>query len=158
MEGTQATRTGSRRRLTLPSRQKEMTHPPNGPSASHPSCPQVRRNWPREALQTPAPEAATYRPFRPAEPPEGSKTKYRASPTSTASSGSAKSGHPQSRTFGELLIDLEEDKAARAVVCGAAGRDGAERLTRAAWRASADVLSHTQAHTSTEVDSLALSA
>jgi hypothetical protein len=27
-------------------------------------------------------------------------------------------GHPQTRTFGELLIDLEEDKAARAVVFG----------------------------------------
>jgi hypothetical protein len=27
-------------------------------------------------------------------------------------------GHPETRTFGELLIDLEEDKAARAVVCG----------------------------------------
>jgi hypothetical protein len=25
-------------------------------------------------------------------------------------------GHPETRTFGELLIDLEEDKAARAVV------------------------------------------
>jgi hypothetical protein len=28
------------------------------------------------------------------------------------------SGHPETRTFGELLIDLEEDKAARAVVFG----------------------------------------
>jgi hypothetical protein len=27
-------------------------------------------------------------------------------------------GHPKTRTFGELLIDLEEDKAARAVVFG----------------------------------------
>jgi hypothetical protein len=27
-------------------------------------------------------------------------------------------GHPESRTFGELLIDLEEDKAAQAVVVG----------------------------------------
>jgi hypothetical protein len=27
-------------------------------------------------------------------------------------------GHPESRTFGELLIDLEEDRAARAVVFG----------------------------------------
>jgi hypothetical protein len=27
-------------------------------------------------------------------------------------------GHPETRIFGELLIDLEEDKAARAVVCG----------------------------------------
>jgi hypothetical protein len=27
-------------------------------------------------------------------------------------------GHPDTRTFGELLIDLEEDKAARAVVFG----------------------------------------
>jgi len=27
-------------------------------------------------------------------------------------------GHPKTRTFGELLIDLEEDKAARAVVYG----------------------------------------
>ena len=27
-------------------------------------------------------------------------------------------GHPEARTFGELLIDLEEDKAARAVVFG----------------------------------------
>jgi hypothetical protein len=26
--------------------------------------------------------------------------------------------HPETRTFGELLIDLEEDKAARAVVFG----------------------------------------
>jgi hypothetical protein len=25
-------------------------------------------------------------------------------------------GHPKTRTFGELLIDLEEDKAARAIV------------------------------------------
>jgi hypothetical protein len=34
-------------------------------------------------------------------------------------------GHPETRTFGELLIDLEEDKAARAVV-GVACGDGAE--------------------------------
>jgi hypothetical protein len=27
-------------------------------------------------------------------------------------------GHPETRTFAELLIDLEEDKAARAVVFG----------------------------------------
>jgi hypothetical protein len=27
-------------------------------------------------------------------------------------------GHPQTRTLGELLIDLEEDKAARAVFLG----------------------------------------
>ena len=27
-------------------------------------------------------------------------------------------GHPKTRMFGELLIDLEEDKAARAVVFG----------------------------------------
>jgi len=27
-------------------------------------------------------------------------------------------GHPETRTFGELLIDLEEDNAARAVVFG----------------------------------------
>jgi hypothetical protein len=27
-------------------------------------------------------------------------------------------GHPETREFGELLIDLEEDKAARAVVFG----------------------------------------
>jgi hypothetical protein len=27
-------------------------------------------------------------------------------------------GHPETRTFGELLIDLEEDKAAQAVVFG----------------------------------------
>jgi hypothetical protein len=27
-------------------------------------------------------------------------------------------GHPETRSFGELLIDLEEDKAARAVVFG----------------------------------------
>jgi hypothetical protein len=27
-------------------------------------------------------------------------------------------GHPETRTFGELLIDLDEDKAARAVVFG----------------------------------------
>jgi hypothetical protein len=27
-------------------------------------------------------------------------------------------GHPKTRTFGELLIDLEEDRAARAVVFG----------------------------------------
>jgi hypothetical protein len=30
---------------------------------------------------------------------------------------------PEMRTFGELLIDLEEDKAARAVVFGVAGGD-----------------------------------
>jgi hypothetical protein len=41
-----------------------------------------------------------------------------ASQTSTASSGSAGSGSPVTRQFGELLIDLEEDKAARAVVFG----------------------------------------
>jgi hypothetical protein len=28
------------------------------------------------------------------------------------------SGHTETRTFGELLIDLDEDKAARAVVFG----------------------------------------
>jgi hypothetical protein len=28
------------------------------------------------------------------------------------------SGHPQTRFFGELLVDLEEDRAARAVVIG----------------------------------------
>lgn len=27
-------------------------------------------------------------------------------------------GHPETRTFGELLIDLEEDRTARAVVFG----------------------------------------
>jgi hypothetical protein len=27
-------------------------------------------------------------------------------------------GHPETRTFGELLIDLEEDKVARAVIFG----------------------------------------
>jgi hypothetical protein len=27
-------------------------------------------------------------------------------------------GHPETRSFGELLIDLEEDRAARAVVFG----------------------------------------
>jgi hypothetical protein len=27
-------------------------------------------------------------------------------------------GHPETRTFGELLIDLEEDRAARAVIFG----------------------------------------
>jgi hypothetical protein len=27
-------------------------------------------------------------------------------------------GHPETRTFGELLIDLEEDKAGRAVIFG----------------------------------------
>jgi hypothetical protein len=27
-------------------------------------------------------------------------------------------GHPETKSFGELLIDLEEDKAARAVVFG----------------------------------------
>jgi hypothetical protein len=27
-------------------------------------------------------------------------------------------GHPKTREFGELLIDLEEDRTARAVVCG----------------------------------------
>jgi hypothetical protein len=30
-------------------------------------------------------------------------------------------GYPETRTFGELLIDLEEDKAARAVVFGLLG-------------------------------------
>jgi hypothetical protein len=30
-------------------------------------------------------------------------------------------GHPETRTFGEPLIDLEEDKAARAVVFGLLG-------------------------------------
>jgi hypothetical protein len=41
------------------------------------------------------------------------------SPTWTAPIGSAPSwGHPETRTFAELLIDLEEDKAARAVVFG----------------------------------------
>jgi hypothetical protein len=34
-------------------------------------------------------------------------------------------GHPATRTFGELLIDLEEDRYAKAVVWGAAQRDGA---------------------------------
>jgi hypothetical protein len=32
--------------------------------------------------------------------------------------GCDSAGHPETRTFGELLIDLEEDKAARAVVFG----------------------------------------
>jgi hypothetical protein len=32
-------------------------------------------------------------------------------------------GHPETRTFGELLIDLEEDKVARAVVFGLLARD-----------------------------------
>jgi hypothetical protein len=42
-----------------------------------------------------------------------------ASHTSTAPIRSATSGgHPETRTFGELLIDLEEDKAARALVFG----------------------------------------
>ena len=37
-------------------------------------------------------------------------------------------GHPGTRTFGDLLIDLEEDKAARAVVFGlVAGVDLAPR-------------------------------
>jgi hypothetical protein len=27
-------------------------------------------------------------------------------------------GHPEMRGFGELLIDLEEDRTARAVICG----------------------------------------
>jgi hypothetical protein len=35
-------------------------------------------------------------------------------PIASASSG----GHPETRTFRELLIDLEEDRAARAVVFG----------------------------------------
>jgi hypothetical protein len=30
-------------------------------------------------------------------------------------------GHPETRGFGELLIDLEEDKAARAIVFGLLG-------------------------------------
>jgi hypothetical protein len=39
-------------------------------------------------------------------------------------------GHPETRTFGELLIDLEEDKAYKAVVRGAAQGDGAGTLSR----------------------------
>jgi hypothetical protein len=40
-------------------------------------------------------------------------------PTSSGRTGSASSGSPpQTRTFGEILIDLEEDRAARAVVFG----------------------------------------
>jgi len=39
-------------------------------------------------------------------------------PDSIAPTGSASSGGTRRRTFGELLIDLEEDKAARAVVFG----------------------------------------
>jgi hypothetical protein len=35
-------------------------------------------------------------------------------------------GPLETRSFGELLIDLEEDKAARAVIFGTAGGDGAE--------------------------------
>jgi hypothetical protein len=73
MEGTGATRTGNRRRQLLASRQKEMTHPPNGPSRSHPFCPQVPRNSPREALQTQAPGIAAYHPLRLAQPPGGSR-------------------------------------------------------------------------------------
>jgi hypothetical protein len=47
-----------------------------------------------------------------------SSTSY-VSPTSTEPTASASSGgHPETRAFGELLIDLEEVKAARAVVFG----------------------------------------
>ena len=35
-------------------------------------------------------------------------------------------GYPESRTFAELRIDLEEDKAARAVVFGSLAEMGAE--------------------------------
>ena len=38
------------------------------------------------------------------------------SPTSSVRSGSASSDYPQSRTFGELLIDCEEDGTLRAVL------------------------------------------
>jgi hypothetical protein len=38
--------------------------------------------------------------------------------TSTAPTRSALLGHPETATFGELLIDLEEDPAAKAVVWG----------------------------------------
>jgi hypothetical protein len=42
-----------------------------------------------------------------------------APPTSIGPTGSASSGgYPETRTFGELLIEREEDKAARAVVFG----------------------------------------
>jgi len=40
-------------------------------------------------------------------------------PISTASTGSASTGeHPETRTFGELLIDLEGDRAYKAVIWG----------------------------------------
>jgi hypothetical protein len=39
-------------------------------------------------------------------------------------------GHPETRTFGELLIDLEEDKAARAVVSGYLGRWSGSSVSR----------------------------
>lgn len=42
-------------------------------------------------------------------------------------------GHPETRTFGELLIDLEKDKAARAVVLGLL-RDGAQVPDAGRWR------------------------
>jgi len=45
-------------------------------------------------------------------------------------------GHPETRTFGELLIDLEEDKAARAVVSGYLGRWSGGSWRRAASRRS----------------------
>jgi hypothetical protein len=35
-------------------------------------------------------------------------------------------GHPETRSFGELLIDLEEDKAAKAVVFGLLAEMSAE--------------------------------
>jgi hypothetical protein len=47
-----------------------------------------------------------------------------ASPTWSEPSGSASSGvTPRRVPFGELLIDLEEDKTAQAVVFGLLGRD-----------------------------------
>jgi hypothetical protein len=33
-------------------------------------------------------------------------------------------GHPETQSFRELLIDLEEDRAARAVISGLAPRNG----------------------------------
>jgi hypothetical protein len=40
-------------------------------------------------------------------------------------------GHSETRTFGELLIDLEEDKAAREVVKGLSRSDGGQETARA---------------------------
>jgi hypothetical protein len=53
-------------------------------------------------------------------------------------------GYPETRTFGELLIDLEEDKAARAVVFGLLGE--MERRKGPGRRASGELveLQHTE--------------